>query len=1175
MLGRETSTVASGRRPPSQTLPALLCFAWLCFVVYGSLLPFDFQAMGLRTALARFAETPWLDLGVEQRADWMANGLLFFPAGLLAAAWRGQRLASLSMAVLWILLVLGATLLEFVQLWFPARTVSLNDLVAESLGAGLGVLTYRCSRTRLTRLAHTIGANSERWFGICLRLYALAYVAFLLLPFDFVLSSAELRWKLAQLAHPWWPAYEGAGTLLMLVRLALDGLLAIPIGLLLGRSHRGPRAWSSALIVLAAALAAGLELLQFLLASGHAHLSAALLRCSGILLGLRLRSLGSQQVGLALRRWQHPGRSAGMLILIVVVLAGIDAGQGRGDWVGLEGVKLRLAEVRWLPFYYHYYTSEPVALSNLGLTLALYGSLGGLGALAAWRRSQLHGGSSGAWVAAGLALLLGAVLEGQKLFYVSGHPDPTTLLLAPLATYLAFTTTESACRHWVQQASEGTLAEWLEGRPRLWLITLAASAGWLLALSVQPPQADPHWTLGPVSNDLPLPALLPSQVVPGFRYQRPRLPAPETDDLQSLDVEWLDYRRQGALQGKLDDLILMARLEPGAWPLQPLLDQLLALKPSYRGHEQAKPLALAYDWLYEQWTSAERQRLHDHALGACAYTADQIRNDLLSPYNVFVYNSPLQALVACSIVLYRDSPHGTALFNFTRHYLEERMLPVWQQVMQDGGWHEGGEYVALGIGQAVYQIPAMWRRATGADWFREFPGLAGFADFLAYRTQPDGLQIRMGDGNHHDAPAPDRLALAIETQRWATYALGGCPRTGRPSSWPWGPLTDDHYCRPDAFASLPSFRLFRGLGLLVSRTDWDEQATYVTFKAGDNFWSHTHLDQGGFTIFKGGPLALDSGVYGRPYGNDHHMNYFYQSVAHNVVTVTDPADNTPQMLKGGVPKRYANDGGQRRVGSGWGLGAAPVDRRVWEVARDTYHTGELLTVYDQDELSIAVADLTAAYTNSRSGLDRFADRTRRVERYWRVFAHDRVEDVILVFDRLKVSNEDFTVRWLYHSGSQPEHRANGFHVSVPPRDRPGRQGGGLAAEVLLPEAAHIDYIGGRGREFWVDGKNYDEGGQLTAALQETGFDDAGAWRTEILAPPGREAEFLVALLPHALGVSPRAQVRALREADRYGCEILGSLRHTRWWWRANSPIPQVEQANDAGRWRALPVGGAP
>ena len=68
--------------------PRLLRLGWLCyvgFVVYGSLLPFEFTPMPLEQAWLQFRHTPFLALGVDERADWVANGVLYLPVGWLTA----------------------------------------------------------------------------------------------------------------------------------------------------------------------------------------------------------------------------------------------------------------------------------------------------------------------------------------------------------------------------------------------------------------------------------------------------------------------------------------------------------------------------------------------------------------------------------------------------------------------------------------------------------------------------------------------------------------------------------------------------------------------------------------------------------------------------------------------------------------------------------------------------------------------------------------------------------------------------------------------------------------------------------------------------------------------------------------------------------------------------------
>ena len=67
---------------------ALFC---LVFVVYASLVPLHYTAKPFDEAVDQFQKTPWFQLGVESRADWVANGLMMLPAGFLAAGaidWR-------------------------------------------------------------------------------------------------------------------------------------------------------------------------------------------------------------------------------------------------------------------------------------------------------------------------------------------------------------------------------------------------------------------------------------------------------------------------------------------------------------------------------------------------------------------------------------------------------------------------------------------------------------------------------------------------------------------------------------------------------------------------------------------------------------------------------------------------------------------------------------------------------------------------------------------------------------------------------------------------------------------------------------------------------------------------------------------------------------------------------
>ncbi|NOQ15588.1 MAG: DUF4962 domain-containing protein [Methyloprofundus sp.] len=649
---------------------------------------------------------------------------------------------------------------------------------------------------------------------------------------------------------------------------------------------------------------------------------------------------------------------------------------------------------------------------------------------------------------------------------------------------------------------------------------------------------------------LPEIADLPAAHFPYFKTTHPRLPAPSYDDVISLtdhNKNFFRRHRDLAKRGKLYSRTLIARIFPGEIDIYKLFSDLMALKFSWRGHQQTKPLALAYDWLYEQWTPEQRIQLREKVKSACEYQIKVINKEALSPYNVYLYNSPFQAMVAAALAVHTDIPAAEdKCMRFTHDYWMNRALPVWQQIMgKNGGWHEGGEYVGVGIGQAIYQVPAMWRSATGQDLFKTESGIKGFLDFLIYRTRPDGTHMRWGDSLFFDRKSPDKTALAIEYKHKAAYSLGGCPKPFNPSLEPWGPLTTDVLCDPQSINKMPLARHFDGIGMVMARSDWTSEATYVVFKAGNNYWSHSHLDQGAFTIYKGGPLAIDSGLYGPRYGSDHHMNYSYQSIAHNVITVTDNNDNLllPDKKDKKKFREIANDGGQRRIGSGWGK-SAPMDLTDWLNKKDTYQAGKITKYYADGDFVIAIADLTAAYTNKKSGSDTFRDRTRRVERYWRTFVYDRTNDIILIFDNITAANANFTKRSIFHTINQPYLHNNKVVAQTYYREKyPTQKGGTLEATILFPKQAFINIVGGKNKKFLVQNKNYDENGGIDAYLKkrDKNSPELGAWRVEVIPPLAQQTDyFLTVYNPKLPGEDSNINIEAIESDTEIGSKINGA-----------------------------------
>ncbi len=76
---------------PRNTNTYAIWFCYVFFVVYGSLVPLDFTPLPLDQAWAVFQHIPMYKLGVESRADWISNGVLYVPVGFLTAHLLIQR----------------------------------------------------------------------------------------------------------------------------------------------------------------------------------------------------------------------------------------------------------------------------------------------------------------------------------------------------------------------------------------------------------------------------------------------------------------------------------------------------------------------------------------------------------------------------------------------------------------------------------------------------------------------------------------------------------------------------------------------------------------------------------------------------------------------------------------------------------------------------------------------------------------------------------------------------------------------------------------------------------------------------------------------------------------------------------------------------------------------------
>ncbi len=404
---------------------------YLGFVVYGSLVPLNYQPRPLDEAWLLFQNIRLLDVGAQGRADWIANGVLYLPLAFLTAQVFGSRHTPpppLALGAAYLFCLAVAVGVEFLQLHFPPRTVSLNDLVAEAIGGLLGVSLAAVWGERFRRLLTAMAGDLAQLPIHLLKAYALAYLAFSLFPYDFMASSAELADKMRSgawgsfLAPVVWQG-PAASTL---AKLAGEGLGVLPLGYLAAYPRRGRRRHTVlGVLGMGAALGLVIELVQFFIVSGVSQGVSVLTRATGFAAGAWLAQggggLNPMQLAVLVRRWLLP---LGMLYML---LLGAVNGWFERRWLDWTQAQQTLDGLRFLPFYYHYYTTEQAALLSLMAVALMYAPIG----LATWAT----------WTAPVLALVLGALVaslvETSKLFLEGLRPDPTNVLLGGLAAWAA------------------------------------------------------------------------------------------------------------------------------------------------------------------------------------------------------------------------------------------------------------------------------------------------------------------------------------------------------------------------------------------------------------------------------------------------------------------------------------------------------------------------------------------------------------------------------------------------------------------------------------------------------------------------------------------------------------------------------------------------------------------
>lgn len=413
-------------------------------VVYASILPVEFVSLPFSAAVETFGSIPWLDLGVSRRADWVANGLVMLPFGFFAAgaADTFSRNTGAYAARLMLIALAGMLLviaIEFLQIWFPQRTLSQNDIAAGMVGALLGPLLWPllgrplCTSLPKTQRPASSPSLPQSLASWLLGVFCVSLLLYSILPVDLMLRREEWQAKLEAGRFCWIAFTEtpkaAPSNTDMMYSLLVSAARMIPLGFLAHRSLTRQRA-----VLLLLIMPITIEILQAPVFSRYTTFADVLCGWCGGLAGLLLAEHRQKVLALNQRLSFKLTIFAGTLTATIFLFLGhakriATPNEIARDWSNFYSP----------PFAKYYWMDEFQAGSNAAAKLMAFAAIGFLAAnLRA--TTKVEEKRSTAWTFVLWTTILAAA-AGIELAQIYLHPfigDASDIILYSLGGWIGW-----------------------------------------------------------------------------------------------------------------------------------------------------------------------------------------------------------------------------------------------------------------------------------------------------------------------------------------------------------------------------------------------------------------------------------------------------------------------------------------------------------------------------------------------------------------------------------------------------------------------------------------------------------------------------------------------------------------------------------------------------------------
>ncbi len=467
----------------------------------------------------------------------------------------------------------------------------------------------------------------------------------------------------------------------------------------------------------------------------------------------------------------------------------------------------------------------------------------------------------------------------------------------------------------------------------------------------------------------------------------------------------------------------------------------------------------AYDWIYNDLTAEERADLGPRLYKATydiAWHGDKIRpkrhrENPTTPTSEFNGTANLPWYVG--LTFYGEGINDSECVQMLRNgYDLHRKMSVSRANMlgKSGGINSG----TIGNGfdsypYAEYNFIYTFRSATGIDLAPQMSYMLGYLRYLDWIRLPDNKEFGIGDSYHSNNKLPRSTVSHIreianlfaqtnpEMFDWFAGLLNRYnDKSSNTSAMPFMPLMHRYHFETGDVESVADAKdkqsmHFENIGQIIMRSGVSDKDTYAIFLTERKNRSRQHYDINNFVIYKNGYRALDSGT--RPQPGQHTSHYFGRTVAHNCVTIQMPGEKLPKYwgkpTQDEEPAPIPNDGGQR-----------------------SNRGGKLLSHEESVDYVYIASDATDCYHKNKA------------ESVVREFVWIK-PDIFVIYDRVVSDKAEYPKRWLYHTASEPIMNGKAEFSEV-------SQGGKSICRTLLPKGAVVERIGGEGKQFWSDGRNW-------------------------------------------------------------------------------------------------------